>query len=66
MGKLKNMKRAYPYRLMEVQLEHVKDLGILINTELTLDVRVSEKIKNDNNMLVIYLSCMNADILLPL
>ena len=53
-GKLENIQRAYPYRLMEVQLEHVfkeKDLGIIINADLTFDVYVSEKIKKANHML---------------
>ena len=65
--KLENIHRAYPYRLMEVQLEHVfeeKDLGIIINADLTFDVHVSENIKKANNMLgLIFLL---ADILLPL
>ena len=71
-GKLENIIRAYPYRLMEVQLEHVfeeKDLGIIIDTDLTFDVHVSEKIKKANNMLGLIrrsFSCLNADILLPL
>ena len=71
-GKLENIQRAYPYRLMEVQLEHVfeeKDLGIIIDTDLTFDVHVSEKIKKANNMLGLIrrsLCCLNADILLPL
>ena len=57
---------------MEVQLEHVfeeKDLGIIIDTDLTFDVHVSEKIKKANNMLGLirrYFCCLNADILLPL
>ena len=54
MGKLENILRAYPYRLMEVQLEHVfeeEGLGIIIETELTLGVHVFEKIKKANNML---------------
>ena len=66
-GKLENIQRAYPYRLMEVQLE--KDLGIIIDTDLTFDVHVSEKIKKANNMLGLIrrsFCCLNADILLPL
>ena len=57
---------------MEVQLEHVfeeKDLGIIIDTDLTFDVHVSEKIKKANNMLGLIrrsFCCLNADILLPL
>ena len=71
-GKLENIQRAYPYMLMEVQLDHVfeeKDMGIIINTDLTFDVHVSEKIKKANNMLGLIrrsLCCLNADILLPL
>ena len=71
MGKLETKQRAYPYRLIEVQLEHVfkeKDLGIIIDTYLTFDVHVSEKIKKANNMvgfIIRYFSCLNADILLP-
>ena len=71
-GKLENIERAYPCRLMEVQLEHVfeeKDLCIIIDTDLTFDVHVSEKIKNANNMLGLIrrsFCCLNADILLPL
>ena len=45
-----------------------KDLGIIIDTNLTFDVHVSKKIKKANNMLVlirIYFGCLNADILLP-
>ena len=67
-----NIQIAYPYRLMEVQLEHVfeeKDLGIIIDTDRTFDVHVSEKIKKDNNMLGFIrrsFSCLNSDILLPL
>ena len=57
---------------MEVQLEHVsedKDMGIIIDTDLTFDVHVSEKIKKANNMLGLIrrsFCCLNADILLPL
>ena len=71
-GKLKNIQRAYPYRLMEVQVEHVfkeKDLSIIIDTDRTFDGHVSEKIKKANNMLGLirrYFCCLNADILLPL
>ena len=68
-GKLENIQIAYSYMLMEVQLEHVleeKDLGIIIDTDLTFDVHVSEKkIKEANNMLGSF-GCLNADILLPL
>ena len=70
--KLENIQRAYPYRLIEVQLEHVfeeKDLGIIIDTDLTFDVHVSENIKKANNMLGLIrrsFCCLNADILLPL
>ena len=69
-GNLENIQRAYPYRLMEVRLELVfeeKDLDILIDTNLTFSVHVSEKIKKANNMLELirrYFSCPNADILL--
>ena len=71
-GKLENIQRAYPYRLMKVQLEHVfeeKDLGIIIDTDLTFDVHESEKINKANNMLGLirrYFCCLNTDILLPL
>ena len=70
-GKLENIQRAYPYRLMVVQLEHVfeeKDLGLIIDTDLTFDVHVSEKIKKVNNMLghIRSFCCLNTDILLPL
>ena len=57
---------------MEVQLEHVfeeKDLGIIIDTDLTFDVHVSEMIKKANNMLGLIrrsFCCLNADILLQL
>ena len=60
------------YRLTEVQLEHVfkeKNLGIIINADLTFNVHVSEKIKNANNMLGLIrrsFSFLDADILLPL
>ena len=53
-------------------MEHVfkeKDLGIIIDTDLTFDVHVSEKIKKANNMLGLirrYFCCLNADILRPL
>ena len=43
---------TYSYILMEVQLEYVfeeKDLGIIINIDLTFDVHVSDKIKKANN-----------------
>ena len=56
---------------MDVQLEHVfeeKDLGIIIDTYLTIDIHVSEKIKKANNMLGLirrYFCCLNADIPLP-
>ena len=71
-GKLENIQRAYPYTLMEVQLEHVfeqKDLGMIIDTDHTFDVHVSEKIKKANNMLGLIrrsFCCLNADIPLPL
>ena len=71
-GKLEKIQRAYPYRLMEFQLEHVfeeKDLGIIIDTDLTFDVHVSKKIKKANNMLGLIrrsFCCLNADILLPI
>ena len=71
-GQLQNIQRAYPYMLMEVQLEHVfkeKDLGIIIDTGLTFDVHVSEMVKKANNMLGLIrraFCCLNADILLPL
>ena len=71
-GKLENVQKTYPYRFMEVQLEHVfekKDMGIIIDTDLTFDVHVSEKIKKTNNMLGtirIFFCCLIADILLPL
>ena len=71
-GKLENIQRAYPYRLMEVQLEHVfeeKDMGIIIDTDLTFDVHVSEKINKANNVLGLLrrsFCCQNGDILLPL
>ena len=67
-----NIQRANPYRLMEVQLEHVfkeKDLGIIIDADLTVNVQVSKKIKKANNMLGLIrrsFSFLNADILLPL
>ena len=44
--KLENVQRAYPYRLMEDQLEHVieeKDLGIVIDTDLTFDVQEDQE-----------------------
>ena len=56
---------------MEVQLEHVfeeKGLDIIVDTDLTFDAYVSEKIKKANNILGLirrYLCCLNADILLP-
>ena len=71
-GKLENIQRAYPYILMEVQLEHVfeeKYLGIIIDTDLTFDVHVSENINKANNMLGLIrksFSCRNYDILLQL
>ena len=71
-GKLEHLQRAYTYRLMEVQLDHVfeeKDLGIIIDTDLTSVIHVSEKIKKANNMLGLIrrsFCCLNADILLPL
>ena len=46
-----------------------KDLGIVIDTDLTFDVHVSGKIKKTNNMLGLIrrsFYCLNADILLPL
>ena len=71
-GKMENIQRAYPFRLMEVQLEHVleeKDLGIILDIDLTFDVHVSENIKKANNMLGLIrrsFCYLNADILLPL
>ena len=71
-GEVGEHRKTYPYRLMEVQLEHEfeeEDLCIIIDADRTFDVHVSEKIKNANNMLGLirrYLSCLNADILLPL
>ena len=57
---------------MEDQIEHVfeeKDLGIIIETDLTFDVYVSEKIRKANNMLGFIrrsFSYLTADVLLSL
>ena len=54
---------------MDVNLEHVfeeTELGIIIDTDLTFDVHVAEKIKKTNNILRLIrepFSCLNADIL---
>ena len=48
-GKLENIQRDYPYRLMEHVFE--EDMGIIIDTDLTCDVHVAEKIKKTNNKL---------------
>ena len=53
MGKLFNIKHAHPYTLNNEQLEHVfseKDLGVIIDSELSFEEHLSEKIMKANKI----------------
>lgn len=53
-GKFANIKHAHPYTLSEDQLEHVfteKDLGILIDAELTFEEHISKQVNKANSIL---------------
>ena len=53
-GKLSDIKHAHPYTLDGNQLEHVfeeKDLGIVIDSELTFDEHIAKQVKKANSIL---------------
>ena len=53
-GKFTDIKHAYPYCLDGNQLEHVfeeKDLGILIDSELTFEEHIAKQVKKANSIL---------------
>ena len=53
MGKFKNIKHAHPYTIGGFILEHVdqeKDLGVIIDNDLTFEEHISSKIKKANSM----------------
>ena len=53
-GKFSDIKHAHPYTLNGNQLEHVfeeKDLGILIDSELTFEEHIAKQVKKANSML---------------
>ena len=53
-GKFTDIKYAYPYCLDGNQLEHVfeeKDLGILIDSELTSEEHIAKQVKKANSIL---------------
>lgn len=54
LGKLENIKHAHPYSLGGNQLEHVfseKDLGILIDAELSFDEHIAKQVNKANSVL---------------
>ncbi|XP_066913249.1 uncharacterized protein [Clytia hemisphaerica] len=54
LGKIGNIKHAHPYSLDGRQLEHVfeeKDLGILIDSELTFEEHIAKQVKKANAIL---------------
>jgi len=54
LGKFANIKHAHPYRLADNQLEHVfeeKDLGILIDAELSFEQHIAKQVNKANSML---------------
>ena len=54
LGKFENIKHAHPYSLGGIQLEHVfseKDLGILIDAELSFDEHIAKQVNKANSML---------------
>ena len=54
LGKFANIKHAHPYTLDGNQLEHVfmeKDLGILVDSELTFEDHISKQVNKANSIL---------------
>jgi len=54
LGKFGNIKHAHPYSLDGRQLEHVfeeKDLGILIDSELTFEEHIAKQVKKGHAIL---------------
>ena len=52
-GKFDNIKHAHPYQLNGSQLEHVsteKDLGILIDSDLSFEEHISKQVNKANSM----------------
>ena len=53
LGKLQNIQHAHPYTIDDSILEHVneeKDLGVIIDCDLTFEEHISSKIKKANSM----------------
>ena len=67
-----NIIQVYPYELLATGLKHVledKDLGIIIDSELTFESHIEAKLGTANQMLGIIrrsFSCCTADIVIPL
>ena len=67
-----NIIRAYPYELLSTGLEHVlkeKDLGIIIDSELTVESHIEAKLGTENPMLGLIsrsFTCCTAEIVIPL
>ena len=67
-----NIIQAYPYELLSTGLEHVleeKDLGIIIDSELTFEAHIEAKLGTANQMLGLIrrsLTCCTAEIVIPL
>ena len=67
-----NIIQAYPYELLSTDLEHVleeKDLGIIIDYELTFEAHIEAKLGTANQMLGLIrrsLTCCTAEIVIPL
>ena len=67
-----NIIRAYPYELLSTALEHVleeKDLGIIIDSELTFESHIEANLGTENQMVGIIrrsFTCCTAKIVIPL
>ena len=67
-----NIIQAYPYELMSTGLEHVleeKDLGIIIDSELTFESHIEAKLGTANQILGLIrrsLTCCMVEIVIPL
>ena len=71
-GKWWNIIQAYPYELLSTGLEHVleeKDLGIIIDSELSFESHIEAKLGTENQILGLVrrsLTCCTAEIVIPL
>ena len=62
LGKFSNIKHAHPYKLDGEELEHVlaeKDLGILVDSDLTFEEHITKQVNKANSMLGLVKRCFD-------